>query len=71
MSGKDIGLLGICIIAAIASIYEFYDWIQIKDAPLTHWKIWVSVAGLVVAIVCGILFLVPRVNKEEEIHITQ
>jgi CDP-diglyceride synthetase len=71
MSGKDIGLLGLCVISAIVAIWQFWEWIGMKDAPFTHWKVIVAIACLVVAFVCGLLFLIPRVNKEEEIHITQ
>ena len=71
MSGKDIGLIGGCILGAIVAIWQFWSWIGMKDAPLTHWKVLISIACLVVAVICGLLFLIPRVNKEEEIHITQ
>jgi|GEM_PF-2934914 len=68
---KDILLLAGCIIAAIISIWQFWAWINIKVGTPAGGKLIISIVCLVIAIVCGLLFLIPRVNKEEEIHITQ
>lgn len=71
MSGKDIGLLAGCIITAIVSIWQFWSWINTPIGVEAGSKIVISVVCLVIAVACGLLFLIPRVNKEEEIHITQ
>ena len=68
---KDVVLLILCVGTAIGAIVEFWRWLQVppnQSAPVT---LIISIVCLVIAIVCGLLFLIPRVNKEEEIHITQ
>jgi hypothetical protein len=71
MSVKDIGLLAGCIIAAIVAIWQFWSWINIPLGTSAPMKVVISIVCLVIAVVCGLLFLIPRVNKEEEFHITQ
>lgn len=71
MSIKDILLLAVCILSAIVSIWKFWEWINIKIGTPAGGTLIVSIVCLVIAVVCGLLFLIPRVNKEEEIHITQ
>lgn len=68
---KDILSLVIGIAAAIFAIYEFVKFLQTPGAQSgTNHAIWAGV-GAVVAVICGVIFFVGRVNKEEEIHITQ
>jgi multidrug transporter EmrE-like cation transporter len=68
---KDILSLVVGIAAAIFAIYEFVKFLQTPGAQNgTSHAIWAGV-GAVIAIVCGVIFFASRVNKEEEIHITQ
>lgn len=69
MSMKDILLLAVCIISAIVAIWQFWVWINTKVPAST--TLIISIVCLIIAVVCGLLFLIPRVNKEEEFHITQ
>jgi multidrug transporter EmrE-like cation transporter len=68
---KDILSLVIGLAAAIFAIWKFVQCLQVQDPRGgTSYAIWAGV-GAVVAVICGVIFFVGRVNKEEEIHITQ
>lgn len=68
---KDIVLLLLCIATAIGAIVEFWMWLRTPLNQSATGTLIVAIVCLVIAIVCGLLFLIPRVNKEEEFHITQ
>ncbi len=65
----------ICIIVGLAAIAAaiWQMWVYMAQKPndvsTTH-LILAIVAG-VVAVVCGVFFMLGRVNKQEEIHITK
>lgn len=68
---KDILSLVVGIVAAIFAIWKFIQFLQTPGAQSgTNHAIWAGV-GAVIAIVCGVIYFAGRVNKEEEIHITQ
>ena len=68
---KDVVTLVVGLAAAIFAVYKFVVFLQTPGAQSgTNHVIWAGVA-LVVAIICGALYFSGRVNKEEEIHITQ
>ena len=68
---KDILSLVIGIAAAIFAIWQFVVFLRTPGAQSgTMNAIWAGV-GAVVAVICGVIFFAGRVNKEEEIHITQ
>lgn len=68
---KDILSLVIGLAAAIFAIYEFVRFLKTPGAQSgTSYAIWAGAAA-VVAVICGVIFFAGRVNKEEEIHITQ
>jgi hypothetical protein len=74
---KDVLALVIGIAAALFAIYEFVVFITYKNpqgvpdphAAINH--LWMAIGGAVVAFICGLLYFVGHVNKEDEIHITQ
>lgn len=68
---KDIVLLLVCIATAIGAIVEFWMWLRVPAKESATGTLIIAIVCLVIAIVCGLLFLIPRVNKEEEFHITQ
>jgi multidrug transporter EmrE-like cation transporter len=68
---KDVVTLVVGLAAAGVAIWQAIVFLTTPGAQSGGWHaIWAGVA-IVVAIVCGALFFASRVNKEEEIHITQ
>lgn len=73
----DILLWVVGLAAAVFAIYEFYQFATFKsatggfDMQGGQSYLWMAIGATVVALVCGILYFVRHVNKEEEIHITQ
>jgi hypothetical protein len=63
--------------ATVFAIYEYYLFATFKNPQgvtdmqggTTH--LWLAIGATVVAFACALIFFVRRVNKEEEIHITQ
>lgn len=66
---------GIC--AIVFGIYQFYLFATrrgdagVYDPHSNTYHLWLAIAAAVIALLCGLAFFVRRVNKEEEIHITQ
>jgi hypothetical protein len=55
-----------------AGIYFFYRFAKtFSDRSSESQYLWYAIAGAVVFIVCGVIYFLRHVNKEEEIHITQ
>ena len=49
--------------------YKFYLFVNTNGPDSTD--MWIAIACAVVFFVCGLIYFLGRVNKEEEIHITQ
>ncbi len=68
---KDILSLVIGLAAAIFAIWRFIVFLNTPGTQSgTRDAIMAGIAA-VIAIICGVIFFAGRVNKEEEIHITQ
>ena len=67
----DILLWVVGLAATAFAIYEFYVFATLPGATSGTKYLWMAIGSTVVAFVCALLFFVRRVNKEEEIHITQ
>ncbi len=73
----DILLWVVGLAAGVFAIYEYYLFATYKNATGTFdmqggkGYLWMAIAATVIALVCGIVYFVRHVNKEEEIHITQ
>ena len=67
---KDILAVVVGILTAIGAIYYFYKFVT-APASAGHTSGWIALALAVVAFVCGLIYFLGHVNKEEEIHITQ
>jgi hypothetical protein len=67
---KDLLYAVVGLIAAIVAAYEIYVYLGQKANNVSHTPIIIAVIAAIVALICGGLFLSNRVNKEEEIHIT-
>lgn len=66
---RDMLLAVIALISAGVAIWQMVDYFQNKGEAITHFII--AAICAVIALVCGGLFLSKRVNKTEEIHITE
>jgi uncharacterized membrane protein len=67
---KNLTIL-VAIAALIFALYEFYLFETVGGMQGGQSHLWMSIVGFVVALIFGIIFFAGRVNKEEEIHITQ
>jgi hypothetical protein len=63
------GILGLA--AALGAIYFFYRFVTSTDPTGGHMQGWIALGLAAVAFVCGLIYFLGHVNKEEEIHITQ
>jgi len=68
MKEKVAAIVG--VVAALGSIYFFYKFVT-DAAGVSHANGWYALGLVAVAFVCGLLYFLGHVNKEEEIHITQ
>lgn len=68
---KDILAVVVGIVAAIGAIYYFYKFVTFPESGGGHTFGWIALGLAVVAFVCGLIYFLGHVNKEEEIHITQ
>jgi ABC-type arginine/histidine transport system permease subunit len=57
--------------ATVYAIYQYYKFATFPNLQGGHTHLWLAIAATVVAFICALIFFVRRVNKEEEIHITQ
>jgi heme exporter protein D len=57
--------------ATVFAVYQFYKFANFPVAEGGHTHLWLAIGATVVAFICALIFFVRRVNKEEEIHITQ
>lgn len=57
--------------ATVFAIWEYYKFATFADLQGGHTHLWRAIGATVVAFICALIFFVRRVNKEEEIHITQ
>jgi hypothetical protein len=70
MKIKDILAVVVGIASALGAIFYFYKFVT-TEAGGSHSNGWISLGLAAVAFVCGLLYFLGHVNKEEEIHITQ
>jgi len=68
---KEIVLAIVGLLAAGGAIYYFYRFVTFTDAEGGHFLGWYALGLAAIAFVCGLLYFLGHVNKEEEIHITQ
>ncbi len=68
---KDLLYAVVGLIAAAVAAYEVYAFLSQRASNVSHTPIYVAVIAAIIALVCGGLFLSNRVNRTEEIHITE
>ncbi len=62
----------VALIAAAVSAWQIWTYLsQPKGAEISQIHIIIGIICAIIAIVCGGVFLSSRVNKTEEIHITE
>jgi hypothetical protein len=67
---KDILAILVGIATAIGAIYYFYKFVT-EPAGAGNSSGWIALGLAAVAFICGLIYFLGHVNKEEEIHITQ
>jgi uncharacterized membrane protein len=68
---KDVLAVVLGLASAVGAIYFFYRFVTFTEAGGGHRYGWYALGLAAVAFVCGLLYFLGHVNKEEEIHITQ
>ena len=68
---KDVFAVIVGLAAGAGSIYYFYRFVTFVEAEGGHSFLWKALGLAVIAFVCGLIYFLGHVNKEEEIHITQ
>ena len=68
---KDVLAVLVGLAAAAGSIFYFYKFVTFAEAEGGHGYLWKALGLAVIAFVCGLVYFLGHVNKEEEIHITQ
>lgn len=68
---KEILAAIVGLAAALGAIYYFYTFVTFTEQGGGHRYGWIALGLAAVAFVCGLLYFLGHVNKEEEIHITQ
>jgi hypothetical protein len=68
---KDILAILVGVVAAIGAIFYFYKFVTFTDPAGGHSFGWLALGLAAIAFVCGLIYFLGHVNKEEEIHITQ
>jgi hypothetical protein len=71
MNIKDVLAVIVGLAAAAGAIYYFYKFVTFAEAEGGHSYGWISLGLAAIAFVCGLVYFLGHVNKEEEIHITQ
>ena len=66
---KDILSVVVGLLAAIGAIFYFYKFVT--DTGPDRFYGWMALGLAAIAFVCGLVYFLGHVNKEEEIHITQ
>ena len=68
---KDILAVIVGLAAGAGAIYYFYRFVTFGEPEGGHSHLWWALGLAAVAFVCGLIYFLGHVNKEEEIHITQ
>ncbi len=71
MKMKDILAVIVGLAAAVGAIWYFYKFVTFTELEGGHTFGWIALILAAIAFVCGLIYFLGHVNKEEEIHITQ
>ena len=68
---KDTLAIVVGLAALVFAIYKFYLFVSTSGETAGSHHMWWAIGAAVVFFVCGLIYFLGHVNKEEEIHITQ
>jgi hypothetical protein len=71
MKIKDVLAVIVGLASAAGAIWYFYRFVTFTELEGGHTFGWIALCLAAVAFVCGLIYFLGHVNKEEEIHITQ
>jgi hypothetical protein len=71
MKIKDVLAVIVGLASAAGAIWYFYRFVTFTELEGGHTFGWIALGLAAVAFVCGLIYFLGHVNKEEEIHITQ
>ncbi len=71
MKIKDVLAVIVGLAAGVFGIYKFYIFVTTPGEDTGSHNMWWAIGAAVVAFICGLVYFLGHVNKEEEIHITQ
>ena len=63
-------ILGGLIFAALA-VWQIWMYMGQKGGSVSSMPLIFAIIAGIIAVICGIFFMLGRVNKQEEIHITK
>jgi uncharacterized membrane protein HdeD (DUF308 family) len=68
---KDALCILVGLITVIIGGWQMYAYVTQSPKDPSSWHLIIAIAAIVIAVICGIFFMLGRVNKQEEIHITK
>ena len=69
---KDLLFAVVGLIAAVVGAWQIWSFLNVpKNTVPETWHLLVGIVCVVVALVCGVFFMLGRVNKTDEIHVTE
>jgi uncharacterized membrane protein YidH (DUF202 family) len=68
---KDMLSILVGLIAAGVAVWQIWVYMGQKANDVSNSHLIIAIVAAVIAVVCGIFFMLGRVNKQEEIHITK
>jgi hypothetical protein len=68
---KDMLYAGAGLLSAIIAVFSMWRYLGQPRADASNLMLFVAIIFAILAIACGALFLSSRVNKTEDIHVTE
>jgi uncharacterized membrane protein YhdT len=68
---KDMLYAVLGLVSVIVAVWQMYVFLNQDKAAATNTPLIASIVCIVLAIIFGVLFMVGKVNKSEDIHVTE
>ena len=69
---KDLLFAVVGLIAAVVGAWQIWSFLNVpKGQPVSNTPLFIGIFCVIVALICGVFFMLGRVNKNEEIHVTE